>query len=87
MKTVAAYPYQPVKERGTLRSFLFALFMHLLLGIVLYYGVHWQGSTPVGALPATMAWVTAGLFQSTKSLMREGSAVESARQRSPLVGS
>ncbi|KWR84880.1 MULTISPECIES: cell envelope integrity protein TolA [Cupriavidus] len=45
----AAYPYQPVKERGTLRSFLLALVMHLLLGIVLYYGVHWQSSTPVGA--------------------------------------
>ncbi|WP_066731698.1 cell envelope integrity protein TolA [Cupriavidus sp. D384] len=45
----AAYPYQPVKERGTMRSFLLALLMHLLLGIVLYYGVHWQSSTPVGA--------------------------------------
>ncbi|MDT6960293.1 cell envelope integrity protein TolA [Cupriavidus sp. SZY C1] len=45
----AAYPYQPVKERGTTRSFLLALLMHLLLGIVLYYGVHWQSSTPVGA--------------------------------------
>ena len=44
-----AYPYQPVKERGTTRSFLLALLMHLLLGIVLYYGVHWQSSTPVGA--------------------------------------
>ena len=44
-----AYPYQPVKERGTMRSFLLALLMHLLLGIVLYYGVHWQSSTPVGA--------------------------------------
>ncbi len=47
MTTAAAYPYQPVKERGTLRSFLLALVMHLLLGIVLYYGVHWQSSTPV----------------------------------------
>jgi len=42
----AAYPYQPVKERGTTRSFLMALFMHLLLGLVLYYGVRWQSSTP-----------------------------------------
>ena len=49
MNTVAASPYQPVKERGTMRSFLLALVMHLLLGIVLYYGVHWQSSTPVGA--------------------------------------
>ncbi len=49
MKTAAAYPYQPVKERGTLRSFLFALFMHMLLAVVLYYGVRLQSSTPVGA--------------------------------------
>ena len=48
MKTADSYPYQPVKERGTLRSFLLALFMHLLLGIVLYYGVNWQISTPAG---------------------------------------
>ncbi|WP_137925146.1 cell envelope integrity protein TolA [Cupriavidus sp. 2SB] len=45
----AAYPYEPVRERGTMRSFLAALFMHLLLGIVLYFGVQWQSSTPVGA--------------------------------------
>ncbi len=32
-----------------MRSFLAALFMHLLLGIVLYFGVQWQSSTPVGA--------------------------------------
>ncbi|NUO86739.1 MAG: protein TolA, partial [Cupriavidus sp.] len=49
MTTAAAYPYQPVKERGTLRSFLLALLMHLLLAVVLYYGVSWQSSTPVGA--------------------------------------
>ncbi|WP_211948746.1 cell envelope integrity protein TolA [Cupriavidus yeoncheonensis] len=62
MTIAAAFPYQPVKERGTLRSFVLALFMHLLLGIVLYYGVHWQSSTPVGSeaelwdeIPATTA--------------------------------
>ncbi|RZT41403.1 cell envelope integrity protein TolA [Cupriavidus agavae] len=45
----AAYPYEPVRERGTTRAFVAALFMHLLLGIVLYFGVQWQSSTPVGA--------------------------------------
>ncbi|MBY4898172.1 cell envelope integrity protein TolA [Cupriavidus sp. AU9028] len=44
----ADYPYQPVKERGTLRAFLLALFMHLLLGLALYYGINWQISTPAG---------------------------------------
>ncbi|KDP87203.1 energy transducer TonB [Cupriavidus sp. SK-3] len=47
MKTTP-YSYQPVQERGTLWCFLLALFMHLLLGILLYYGVHWQSSPPVG---------------------------------------
>jgi colicin import membrane protein len=47
MKPIA-YPYQPVRERGTLKCFLLALFMHALLGILLYYGVHWQSRTPAG---------------------------------------
>lgn len=47
MKTIA-HPYQLVQERGTLKCFLLALFMHLLLGVMLYYGVHWQSRTPAG---------------------------------------
>jgi len=35
-------------ERGTLPSFLLALFIHVLLGLWLYYAVHWQSRTPVG---------------------------------------
>ncbi|MDF3838598.1 cell envelope integrity protein TolA [Cupriavidus basilensis] len=61
MKPIA-YPYQPVPERGTLGCFLLALLMHVFLGVLLYYGVHWQSSTPVGlqaelwdATPATTA--------------------------------
>jgi colicin import membrane protein len=44
----AAYPYQPVQERGTLTCFLLALLMHLLLGALLYYGVHWRSAAPEG---------------------------------------
>lgn len=47
MMTIA-HPYQQVQERGTLKCFLLALFMHLLLGLMLYYGVHWQSRTPAG---------------------------------------
>ena len=47
MKPIA-YPYPVVQERGTLKCFLLALFMHLLLGSLLYYGVHWQSRTPAG---------------------------------------
>ncbi|MGH8784769.1 MAG: cell envelope integrity protein TolA [Cupriavidus necator] len=47
MQTVA-YPYQPVPERGTLTCFLLALFMHLLLGALLYYGVRWRSAAPEG---------------------------------------
>lgn len=35
-------------ERGTLPSFLLALLIHVLLGLWLYYAVHWQSRTPVG---------------------------------------
>lgn len=44
----AAYPYQVPQERGTLKCFLLALFMHVLLGILLYHAVHWQSRTPTG---------------------------------------
>ncbi|WER48786.1 cell envelope integrity protein TolA [Cupriavidus sp. WKF15] len=43
-----AFPFQPVRERGTLICFLAALFMHLLLGALLYYGVHWRSTAPEG---------------------------------------
>lgn len=43
-----AYPYQPERERGTLSCFLAALFMHMLLGALLYYGVHWHSTPPEG---------------------------------------
>lgn len=46
MKT--AYPYEPVPERGTLTCFVLALLMHLLLGALLYYGVHWHSTAPAG---------------------------------------
>ncbi|AQV93878.1 protein TolA [Cupriavidus necator] len=44
----AAYPYQPVRERGTLTCFLLALLMHALLGVLLYYGVRWHSAAPEG---------------------------------------
>ena len=47
MKSVA-YPYQMPQERGTLKCFLLALFMHVLLGLLLYHAVHWQSRTPAG---------------------------------------
>jgi colicin import membrane protein len=43
-----AYPFQPVRERGSLLCFLAALFMHMLLGALLYYGVHWHSTPPEG---------------------------------------
>ncbi|UBM11025.1 cell envelope integrity protein TolA [Cupriavidus metallidurans] len=45
-----AYPYQPVQERGTLICFLAALLMHILLGALLYYGVHWHSTAPEGVV-------------------------------------
>lgn len=41
-------PLQPVQERGSLPCFLAALFMHVLLGALLYYGVHWHNAVPEG---------------------------------------
>ncbi|PMS12599.1 cell envelope integrity protein TolA [Trinickia caryophylli] len=40
------YPLQPPRERGTGRAFSLALVMHVLLGVFLYHGIHWQNSTP-----------------------------------------
>ncbi|CAB3766483.1 cell envelope integrity protein TolA [Paraburkholderia humisilvae] len=45
----SAYPLQPPRERGTLRAFVLAALMHVLLGFFLYHGIHWQNSTPAGA--------------------------------------
>jgi colicin import membrane protein len=45
----SAYPLQPPRERGTLRAFALAALMHILLGLFLYHGIHWQNSTPAGA--------------------------------------
>ena len=42
------FPFQPVRERGSLGCFLAALFMHMLLGALLYYGVHWHSAVPEG---------------------------------------
>ena len=48
-RTKSAYPLQPPRERGTWRAFALALVMHVLLGVFLYHGIHWQNSTPAGA--------------------------------------
>ncbi len=42
------FPLQPARERGSLICFLAALFMHMLLGALLYYGVHWHNAVPEG---------------------------------------
>ncbi|CAG2153076.1 hypothetical protein LMG31506_04739 [Cupriavidus yeoncheonensis] len=42
------FPFEPVRERGSLACFLAALFMHMLLGALLYYGVHWHSAVPEG---------------------------------------
>jgi colicin import membrane protein len=44
-----AYPLRPPRERGTWRAFALAALMHILLGLFLYHGIHWQNSTPAGA--------------------------------------
>jgi colicin import membrane protein len=44
-----SFPPQPPRERGTTRAFTLALLMHVLLGLFLYHGIHWQNSTPAGA--------------------------------------
>lgn len=43
-----SFPLQPVRERGSLICFLAALFMHMLLGALLYYGVLWRNAAPEG---------------------------------------
>ncbi|TKC91116.1 cell envelope integrity protein TolA [Trinickia terrae] len=45
----SVYPFQPPRERGTWRAFGLAALMHVLLGLFLYHGIHWQNSTPSGA--------------------------------------
>ncbi|WP_233864252.1 cell envelope integrity protein TolA [Paraburkholderia adhaesiva] len=45
----SSYPAQPPRDRGTVRAFLLAVLMHVLLGFFLYHGIHWQNSTPAGA--------------------------------------
>jgi colicin import membrane protein len=45
----SVYPFRPPKERGTWRAFGLAALMHVLLGLFLYHGIHWQNSTPAGA--------------------------------------
>lgn len=42
------YPHGPPKERGTLICFVVALAVHVMLGVLLYHGVHWISRTPVG---------------------------------------
>lgn len=49
MNAEAGFPTRPPHERGTWRAFLLAVLMHALLGLFLYYGMHWQNSTPAGA--------------------------------------
>lgn len=44
---ITACPDPPVREHGTRWCFLLSLFVHVLLGILLYYGVQWQSSPPV----------------------------------------
>lgn len=48
-RSKSAHPLQPPRERGTGRAFALALLMHVLLGLFLYHGIHWQNSTPAGA--------------------------------------
>jgi colicin import membrane protein len=43
-----SYPLQPPRERGTGRALALAVVMHVLLGLFLYHGIHWQNSTPAG---------------------------------------
>lgn len=48
MKQDVELPFEPPRERGTGRAFIFAVLMHLLLLAFLLYGVHWQNSAPAG---------------------------------------
>jgi len=43
------YPFDPPRERGTLRSFGLAIVMHCLLLLFFLHGIQWQNSAPVGA--------------------------------------
>ena len=52
-----AYPYQPERERGTLSCFLAALFMHMLLGALLYYGKSRGGAYGSSVYREVSGWV------------------------------
>ncbi|MBP0619403.1 cell envelope integrity protein TolA [Cupriavidus consociatus] len=71
-----AYPYQPVPERGTVRCFVLALLMHLLLGALLYYGVRWRNAVPEG--------VTAELWESVPEVVTPPPAVTPAPTPKPV---
>lgn len=49
MKPNAGYPFEPPRERGTLRALALAALMHVLLALFLYHGMQWQNSPPAGA--------------------------------------
>ncbi|MEJ2767914.1 cell envelope integrity protein TolA [Mycetohabitans sp. B46] len=49
MKPKAGYPFEPPRERGTLRALALAALMHVLFALFLYHGMKWQNSTPAGA--------------------------------------
>ena len=72
---VSAYPYHPVRERGTLICFLAALFMHMLLGALLYYGVRWHSAAPEG--------VSAELWEPIAEAVPNEPAVEPAVEPTP----
>lgn len=49
MNPRTGYPFEPPRERGTLRALALAALMHVLLALLLYHGMKWQNSTPAGA--------------------------------------
>ncbi|SIT70854.1 MULTISPECIES: cell envelope integrity protein TolA [Burkholderiaceae] len=49
MKPKTGYPFDPPRERGTLRALALAALMHVLLALFLYHGMKWQNSPPAGA--------------------------------------
>ncbi len=72
---VSAYPYHPVRERGTSICFLAALFMHMLLGALLYYGVRWHSAAPEG--------ISAELWEPIAEAVPNEPAVEPAAEPTP----
>ena len=49
MNAEASFPIRPLRERHTWGAFALAAMMHGLLAAFLFYGIHWQSSTPTGA--------------------------------------